>query len=80
MSEIFVDALVMLDGENGGFHSYMSYENALEIQACGGLANAECINLRETEDRKIPQSLKEGLACVTDILVRLDPSIPYFLN
>lgn len=77
---IVVDALVILDGENGGFFSYMNHEQAQQIQLTGGLANQECINLRETEERKIPESLKRGEACITDILVRLEPNVEYSLN
>ena len=78
--ETVVDVIVFQDGENPAFKSYIKYENALEIQANGGLANSECVNLRETPDRPIPESLKDGKTCITDVLVRLEPNTAVYLN
>lgn len=77
---IVVDLIVLQDGENRGFFSYMNHEQAVEIQMCGGLENAECVNLRETPDRPIPDSLKNGTSTITDILVRLEPNVEVSLN
>lgn len=76
---VVVDVLVVQDGNNKPFLAYMNYENALEVQAMG-LANAECVNLRETPDRPIPDSLKDGTSCITDVLVRLEPNVAICLN
>lgn len=77
---IVVDALVILDGENPAFFSYMGHEQVQQIQLTGGLSNQECINLRETEERKIPESLKRGEACITDILIRMESNCEYYIN
>lgn len=77
--EIVVDALVFLDGTNPGFFSYMKHEEALRIQQCG-LANAGQVWLKETDERKVPDNLKDGLAEITDVLVRLQPSCAVYLN
>lgn len=74
-----VDVLVALDGQNPSFYSYMYHQKALELQEVG-LANAECVNLRETTDRKIPESLKNGTALITDVMVRIEPNTEYNLN
>lgn len=79
MSEIVVDAIVMLDGENGGFFSYMNHQEALRLQACG-LSNADQVMLKETPDRQIPESLKQGITEITDVLVKLEPNCSFFLN
>ena len=78
--ETVVDCLVVLDGQNPSFKSYMTYDNACLINQIGGLANAEQINLKETDDRPIPQDLKEGRVCIQDVLVKLDPNVCYYLN
>ena len=80
MSEIVVDCIILTDDKRQGFFSLMPHDNALEIQQNGGLENAEQIILRETSERPIPQNVKEGLACISDILVKLEPTISYFVN
>jgi endonuclease V-like protein UPF0215 family len=75
-----VDCLVMLDGINGGFFSYMDYDQAYAIQEFGGLQKAEQVILKETPDRKIPDTLKNGLVEITDVLVRLQPNCAFYLN
>jgi hypothetical protein len=80
MSEIVVDCLVLLDGENGGFFSYMDYDQAFAIQEFGGLQKAEQVVLKETTDRRIPESLKSGITEITDVLVRLEPNCAFYLN
>ena len=77
--EYVVDALVVLDGENGGFFSYMNYDEAQRIQQCG-LASAGQVLLKETTDRKIPDTLKNGITEICDVWVRLEPNISYSLN
>lgn len=78
--EIVVDALVLMDDKTHGFMSLMPHEKALEIQQQGGLQNCEQIILRETTERPIPQSIKEGTSIITDILVKLEPTVTYCLN
>lgn len=78
-NDFVVDAIVMLDGENGGFFSYMYHEEALKLQAIG-LENAEQILLRETTDRLIPDSLKQGVTQICDVWVRLEPNMVFILN
>lgn len=80
MSEIVVDIIALQDDKTHGFFSLMLHEKALEIQNNGGLSQCEQIFLRETTERPIPQSIKEGTSMITDILVRLDPSTVYCLN
>lgn len=75
-----VDVMVMLDGENKPFFSYMDYAQACYIQSIGGLSCAEQVNLRETQERPVPDSLKNGLTEITDVLVRLQPTVAYYLN
>ena len=79
MKEIVTDVIVLLDGQNGGFFSYMPYEQAQQIQSVG-LSQSEQVILRETEDRQIPEALKTGEVCITDILVRLEPNCAFNLN
>jgi hypothetical protein len=78
--ETVVDVIVMQDGENPAFKAYMPHSSALTIQENGGLSHATSINLRETPDRPIPNSIKDGTSCITDVLVRLEPNINFSLN
>lgn len=80
MEREVTDVMVMLDGTNKPFFSYMDYEQALYIQSIGGLSNAEQVNLRETQDRPVPESLKDGFTTITDVLVRLQPNCAVYLN
>lgn len=75
-----VDVIVLRDGYNPGFHAYMPYSEAIAIQNEGGLSGAKQVNLRETPDRPIPESVKNGTTCITDILVELQPKISFSLN
>ena len=77
--EYVVDAVVMLDGQNGGFFSYMNYDEAQRIQACG-LANANQVLLKETTDREIPESLKQGITEITDVQIKMEANVPIYLN
>ena len=79
MSEFAVDAWVILDGENKPFLSYMDYDQAALLQQIG-LGNAESIILKETTDRRIPESLTQGLSEIKDILVKLEPNVCIYLN
>lgn len=74
-----VDCLIVLEGENPSFFSYMNHDSALELQELG-LQNAESINLRETDDRPVPRALKEGETCIMDILVKMEPGFTHSLN
>ena len=77
--EMVVDCVVILDGENNGFLSYMKAEEALRLQECG-LAEADEIHLRETPDRQIPESLKKGESVIEDIWVKLEANQSYYIN
>lgn len=78
-AEYVVDALVVLDGTNPSFLSYMNYDEAQRIQQCG-LNNAGKVLLKETTDRIIPDSLKNGTSEICDVLVKLDPNCAVYLN
>lgn len=80
MEHEVVDVMVFQDGFNKPFFSYMNAQQASEIVNCGGLSQAECINLRETEDRPVPQELKDGQSTIIDVLVRLEPNRAICLN
>lgn len=73
MSEYFNDVIVVLDGENPSFKSYMNCDQVALIQNNGGLSCAEQVFLRETSDRPVPESLKGGISMITDIWVTLVP-------
>lgn len=80
MNEVVTDAIVYLDGKNGGFHSWMAIEEANRIMNNGGLQEAGCAVLRETDDRPIPQTLKDGQVEITDIHIKLEPNVFFYLN
>lgn len=73
MSEYYNDVMVVLDGENGVFKSYMNCDEVNRLQTNGGLSQAEQVNLRETEDRPVPESLKDGTSMITDVWVTIIP-------
>lgn len=77
--EVVVDCFVLEDSGKA-FFSLMTHDKAQEIQANGGLANAEQINLRETTERPIPDSIKQGISCIQDILVKIEPNQMIYLN
>lgn len=79
MKEYCADVLVVQDGKNGSFHSYMTMEEANRIVDIG-LLNAGKVLLKEYPQRIIPKSLKEGRSQIVDIQVRLDPNVVYVLN
>lgn len=64
--------IVILDGENKPFRSYMECEEVNRI-ANIGFSNADQLHLRETDDRIIPTSLKNGITCIKDVWVVLTP-------
>ena len=80
MEREVVDVLVVQDGANKSFLSYMDADQANMIANCGGLSQTEQVHLNETETRPIPDSLKEGFSIITDVLVRLQPNCSYSLN
>lgn len=80
MEREVVDVIVVQDGANKPFLSYMDADQANMIASCGGLSQAEQVHLRETEERPIPNSLKEGFSTITDVLVRLQPNCAVYLN
>lgn len=80
MEREVVDIIVVQDGTNKSFLSYMDADQANMIANCGGLSQTEQVHLNETETRPIPDSLKEGFSIITDVLVRLQPNCSYSLN
>ena len=58
--EVVVDALVVLDGKNPSFLTYITHEQAQEIYDVGGTNYDEKVILKETPDRKVPTSLVRG--------------------
>lgn len=74
-----VDAIIMLDGQNGGFKAWMDFDEAKRISDIGW-ENVNCINIRDAQDRPIPQTLKNGETIITDIMVRIEPNIEVSLN
>lgn len=80
MSEYVTDALVVLDGYNPSFFSYIDFDEANRLLECG-LNNAEKVNLKETPDRPIPDSLKRGETEILDIqVVLMTVNMPIYLN
>lgn len=77
--EVCVDALVLLDNGKTGFHSYVEINHAIELYNTG-LANAEYVNLRESDKYSVPDSLKNGESAITDLLIRMEVNKEYFLN
>ena len=80
MSEQVTDCFVLQDGENPAFFSYMSVEDVQLVNECGGIGQVGQIHFKETPERPIPQSLKEGKSLVKDVLVRLEPNVAYYCN
>lgn len=78
--EYVVDVLVKLEGQNGAFYSSMNYSEAVEIQQNGGLSCVDKVTLKETSERPISSLLKQGLACIEDIYVSVEPNTVYCLN
>lgn len=76
---IVVDALIVCDGKNNSFFSYIPIEIAEEMMLDSGL-DCESVVLRETDDRPVPQELKDGQTEITDILVKLEANIMFYLN
>lgn len=75
-----VDAIICTDGHNPDFFSYIPAEIATQISLEGGLSCSDSLILRETEERPVPNCVKEGLAQIVDVLVKLEPSKEYCLN
>lgn len=68
--------IVILDGNNKPFRSYINCDVAnLMIQK--GMKNFESLTLRETEDRRVPESLKQGMSMITDVWITLTPNPRY---
>lgn len=74
-----VDAMVMLDN-NKAFNAFVKCEEVERVDSAGGLSNAGSFSIFETTDRKIPNSLKDGEALITDVLVKLEPNVSINLN
>lgn len=79
MSEYCADALVLMDSMNA-FKSHMRIEEVERINACGGIPNAETVNLWESKERPIPSCLKYGESIIKDVLVVMQPNISICLN
>lgn len=65
------DAIILLDGENPPFRAYIMQEEVDRINNCGGLGSADRVNIRETIDRPVPDSLKNGLSEITDVWITM---------
>lgn len=72
-----MDCIVVLDGQNGLHRAYMMEEEFQRINEAGGLSCADRVMLRETEDRPLPDSLKNGLAEIMDVWVTMVPGKEY---
>lgn len=80
MKEIeIVDAFCVLDGDNGGFFAYMDADEAVRI-ANTGWEKSQPIALRHAEARPLPNKVLEGLACIQDIFIKLEPNVEVSLN
>lgn len=75
-----VDAIIVTDGQNPSFFSYIPAEIAQQIVAEGGLSCSDCLILRETADRPVPDYVKDGLVEITDVYVKLEAEKEHFLN
>jgi hypothetical protein len=73
MSEFFNPVIVITDGENPNFRSFMRCDIVDQIKDNGGLSQAEQVFLRETPDRQIPQCIKNGTAMIMDVWITLVP-------
>ena len=68
------DALVVQDGGNPSFFAWMDQEETQRIQNSPS-GYIETVHFRETADRPVPQSLKEGITEIKDIFVKLEPNV-----
>lgn len=73
------DALIVCDGFNPSFFAYIPIEIAQVIYD-NGLACSEGIILRETEDRMVPERVKNGTAEIIDVQVKMEANKCYNLN
>lgn len=74
-----VDAMVLLDNKTA-FNSFIRCTEVDRINLYGGLRQSDQVSLYETNDRKIPDTLKDGEALITDVLVKLEPNVAINLN
>mgnify|MGYP001569343390 CR=1 FL=1 len=72
MNEIVNPCWILLDGDNPPFRSYMDVDEVARVQRVG-FKHAQQINLKETDDRPIPQNLKDGITMIEDIYITLIP-------
>ena len=75
-----VDVIVVTDGKNPSFRAYMDYDYTVDLQLNGGLSCSETVNLHETNDRPVPESVKNGTSSIIDVLVRLEPYVEHSIN
>lgn len=66
--------------EGAVFDSYMPCEFAQETQASGGLGMMEQVIFTETEDKKLPSALKDGIMTVSDTWVVMVQGKEYDLS
>lgn len=59
------------------FQTYVPADFAMATQMAGGLGNMEQVVFTESPDRPLPQELKDGTMCVSDVLVVLTPGPGY---
>lgn len=69
MNEAFIPCWVIIDGSNRPFDTWISPDEVAKINAVGGLSNAVYFQLRETEEKPIPDDFKNGISMCKDIWV-----------
>ena len=76
---IVLDCWVFTTDSNYHFEAHIPRQESLRIKSVGW-ENAGIIFLRDTEDRPLPQSLKDGTSTITDIWMEMELNNEYFLN
>lgn len=61
------------------FDTYIPCDFANHVQQIGGLGMAEQVIFTETDEKPLPQELKDGTMCVSDALVVLVAGKDYLL-
>lgn len=80
MKEIaIVDAFCVMSGEDGAFFAYMDADEAVRI-ANNGWEESQPIMLRHGEERPLPTKLLDGLACLEDVFIKLEPNVEVSLS
>lgn len=80
MKEIrVVDAIIFQDGSNPAFKAWVDVEEAERLFDYG-FKQGQPVMVRDATDRPIPENLRNGLTEITDIMIRLEPSVEVSLN